>query len=372
MRNANRVLLSKPWAVRQMDKFANQFGYSIARIESLEQDFEHCQKVSSETTGMDNCIQTVNQILVDEKVASEQDLASKIGNLVGLYQGYKQAYHAAAEELGVLRTTSAPVIRKDSASQIVKTSPDFLGRIGLWFDQTETKKVVERPSIFLVTLPKSGTIFISHSLRQTLGYDYTSTLVTPTFPKNIVWGSMLLDFTRGEMIAASHMQPDKTNLEILSRSGVSRIVLHIRDPRAVLLSWAYFVLLRLKKRGGVTPAPLISLDALDNLEYFVESSFPLFVAWIEGWVMALAEHPEINALVMTHDELSLSPDIYFQRIFDFYGLGSPELKLVSKGEGTHFRSGDNSEWRKVFPDHLIQKMNDQIPDRLWSKFGWVR
>ncbi len=114
------------------------------------------------------------------------------------------------------------------------------------------------------------------------------------------------------------------------------------------------------------------MNALDNLEYFVDASFPTFVSWIDGWMSALMENTDINALIVTHDELSNDPDAYFGKIFAFYGLGSPQLQVVDKAEMTHFRSGDNTEWRRVFPDHLIQKMNDQIPDRLWDKFAWVR
>lgn len=327
---------------------------------------------ATDKAGIGAVIQSVEQILVQEGVSSSPDTASKIGNLVGLYQGYRQAYLTNAEELGYLRQTAAPVIRKQNASAPSEQTPEFLGRIGLWFDQPKAPEKAERPSIFLVTLPKSATVFIGHSLVKTLGYDFTSTLVTPTFPKNIIWGAMLLDFLKGGMVSASHLQPDTTNLNLLSRCGVDRIVLHIRDPRAALLSWAHFVMKSMNKERKPFLPQLESLNALDNLEYFVDASFPDFVGWIDGWISALLENPDINVLIVTHDELSKDPDAYFGKIFAFYGLGSPQLQVVAKAEMTHFRSGDNSEWRRVFPDHLIQKMNDQIPDRLWDKFGWVR
>lgn len=327
---------------------------------------------ATDKAGIGAVIQSVEQILVQEGVSSSPDAASKIGNLVGLYQGYRQAYLTNAEELGYLRQTAGPVIRKQNASSPSERTPDFLGRIGLWFDQPKAPEKAERPSIFLVTLPKSATVFIGHSLVKTLGYDFTSTLVTPTFPKNIIWGAMLLDFLKGGMVSASHLQPDPTNLNLLSRCGVDRIVLHIRDPRAALLSWVHFVMKSMSKERKPFQPQLESLDALDNLEYFVDASFPYFVSWIDGWMSALATDPKLDALIMTHDELSENPEAYFQKIFTFYGLGSPKLQVVDKAEMTHFRSGDNSEWRRVFPANLIQKMNDQIPDRLWEKFGWVR
>jgi hypothetical protein len=318
-------------------------------------------------------MRSVTQILVQEGIQSHtSEMSSNIGNLVGLYQGYRQAYLAHCEELGYLRQTAAPIVRKQTATAVPERSSEFLGRIGLLFDQPVVEEQHQRPSVFLVTLPKSATVFIAHSLVKTLGYDFTSTLVTPTFPKNIIWGTMLLDFLKGGMVSASHLQPDGTNLTLLARCGVNKCVLHIRDPRAALLSWAHFVMKSMRKERKPFHPPVNSLDALDNLEHFVDASFPDFVNWIDGWVSALAANPALDVLILTHDELSQSPETYFGKIFTFYALGTPELQLVDKAESTHFRSGDNSEWRRVFPDNLIQKMNDQIPERLWEKFGWVR
>lgn len=300
-----------------------------------------------DTAAVDAVMRSVGQILSQEGIQRTLEVASNIGNLVGLYQGYRQAYLAHCEEIGYLRQTAAPIVRKNMGGRIY------------------------RPSVFLVTLPKSATVFIGHSLVKTLGYDFTSTLVTPTFPKNIVWGEMLLDFLKGGMVSASHLQPDYDNLTLLSRCGVNKIVLHVRDPRAALLSWAHFVMKSMRKERKPYQPALDSLDALDNLEHFVDASFPYFVNWIDGWVSALSSDPDLQALILTHDELAQSPETYFGKIFAFYGMGIPELRLVDKAESTHFRSGDNSEWRRVFPEHLVKKMNDQIPDRLWEKFGWA-
>ncbi|MGH8646075.1 MAG: hypothetical protein ACREX4_17105, partial [Gammaproteobacteria bacterium] len=173
----------------------------------------------------------MESILEKEGIQINPDVATNVGNLIGLYHGYRKAYLTLSEELGILRQTAAPIVRNQSP-----VDPGFFGRIGIWAEQVKQPSKVEKPSIFLVTLPKSATVFVGHSIAQTLEYDITSTLVTPTFPKNIIWGPMLLDFLRGGMVSASHLQPDDTNLTLLKRTGVKQIVLHIRDPRAALLS----------------------------------------------------------------------------------------------------------------------------------------
>lgn len=307
--------------------------------------------------------QLIEQTLQAEGVECSNDIKSDIGHLIGLYQGYRQAYQTHSETLGYLRQVAAPVIREKAVSELPELHWEFLGRIGLWLDQPKCEENCQNPSIFLITLPKSGTVYVSHSLSRTLGYDHTSTLVTPTFPKNIIWGGMLLDFLKGNMVSVSHLQPDSTNAEILSRCKI-KIILHIRDPRAALLSWIHFV----GKSFKATASP----TALNNLEFFIESSFAHLVNWIEGWMSVLAVNPQLEALILTHEELSENPELYFKKIFTFYGLGSPELKLADKTEATHFRSGDNAEWRTVFPAYLVTKMNDQIPESLWLKFGWSR
>ncbi|MEF2550252.1 hypothetical protein VQ042_02615 [Aurantimonas sp. A2-1-M11] len=129
-----------------------------------------------------------------------------MGQLRSEREGYRSAYEEVQPRLNYLRMVTGPVSREE-------IDPSLMGK----------------PSIMVVTLPKSGTVYITQALRQSLGYDFTSVMVTPTFPKNIVWESMAVDFAKGGMVSASHMEPDVANLAALKYAGIDKAVVHFRD-----------------------------------------------------------------------------------------------------------------------------------------------
>lgn len=274
---------------------------------------------------------------------------SNIESLIQERDGFKNAYLQTSAELGQLRVSAAPVIR--TASQKEATA--------------------NKPSLFLVTLPKSGTVFISHSLRLTLGLDHTATLVTPTFPKNIIWPEMLSDFVDGGMISVSHMQPDATNISTLKAAGVVKGILHVRDPRAAIDSWLAFAP---KRANGyhqlVLNADHLKMSDEDRRKHLIDNTFPIFTRWLQDWLKLIDRDPDLNYLVLNHEDLKTNESEYFRRIMDFYGVSAP-LITVEKTENSHFRRGDNSSWRATFTPSEITRLNELMPSSFWIRFGLI-
>lgn len=75
------------------------------------------------------------------------------------------------------------------------------------------------PSIFLITIPKSATSHISHSLAKSLGYDHCSSVCTPVFPDNFLFPAMMRDFQKGGMVSVSHMRPTRWNMKVFKGFG---------------------------------------------------------------------------------------------------------------------------------------------------------
>jgi hypothetical protein len=283
-------------------------------------------------------------------------LLKDLEHLSGMYKGYKNAYHVLNAEVGRFRAYSAPYVRPDE----------------------EAKNCEDKPGIFLVTLPKSATVYIANSIASTLGYTLRHTIVTPTFPKNVVWAPMMYDFKRGGLMSVSHMQPDAYNMRTVKEAGLRKGVLHIRDPRAALLSWVHFV----NKRGDSIDAgtgsilnPLIErarqVSFSDRVDGCIGGFFLDCVAWIEGWMEQLKIDPRMDFLIVNHDELVADEEAYFDRIMKHYNLKA-KISTVVRDETTHFRNGDNDEWRSVLSAKQIQTMNDAIPDWMWDRFGWQK
>lgn len=284
------------------------------------------------------------------------DLVADVEKLSNYYKGYKNAYNILNVEVGHFRAYSAPYVRPNESIALSES----------------------KPSIFLVTLPKSATVFIANSIASSLDYTLTQTMITPTFPKNIVWSAMANDFSRGGMVSVSHMQPDVYNIRAITQAGIRKGVLHIRDPRAALLSWVHFMGKKVATHDTgaasiLNPAGQGFLD--QTFEQQVDSCIQIFfthcIDWIEGWMACLKEDPRLNFLVVSHDELVNDEMAYFNRIMEFYGFDTI-VSTVKRDETTHFRKGDNSEWREVLTPTQIKRMNDAIPDWMWERFGWEK
>ena len=267
--------------------------------------------------------------------------------------GYKNAYEIISERYYTMRSVVAPLVRE-------KVPDD----------------AADRPSIFLVTLPKSGTVFISHSLKQSLVYDYTSTLVTPTFPKNQIWDTMADDFGKGAMVSASHLQPDDTNIAALQRHGISKAVIHIRDPRAALSSWFHFrksyaANFKGNSEIGQVVLPVgetfAALSMEQQMDHFIDTFYVPAVEWIRGWLHHI---PNSDFLLKTHEELLESEPGYLQSVLQYYGI-SGDVAPVQRNKSTHFRKGDNTSWQEELTPAQLERVNALLPDEWIDRFGWV-
>tara|TARA_R110002124_G_scaffold11867_5_gene56451 strand:- start:936 stop:1943 length:1008 start_codon:yes stop_codon:yes gene_type:complete len=297
----------------------------------------------------------ITEALSHEGVESE-NLAKDACALSAIYKGYKNAYNLLHQEVGFLRAYSAPYVRPDA---------DVVG-------------LEDKPSIFIVTLPKSATVYIANSIASTLQYRLTNTLVTPMFPKNVVWSVMVHDFQRGGMVSASHMQADRQNMTAVKQAGLRKGVLHIRDPRAALLSWVHFMFkqgstYRFNARNIENPAgrALNEQPFEKRVDDCMETFFFSCVDWIADWTREIEADPRMDFLIVHHEELVADEAAYFSKIMSFYGIDAT-VGAVDKNETTHFRSGDNDEWRSEFTPAQIQRMNDAIPDWMFERFGWVK
>lgn len=286
-----------------------------------------------------------------------ETLNAEVGQLRSEREGYRNAFHTVEQRYNYLRMVAAPYRRESLAENL-------LGK----------------PSIFVVTLPKSGTVFIAHSLRQTLGYDQTAVLVTPTFPKNIVWRAMADDFMRGGLISSSHMQPDEENLRVIREAGIRKCVLHVRDPRAALASWFHFrntyglrsgEIERISQAEVAMPQSFRDQAKPLQIDHYIETFYRPSLAWLEQWVDVAATDRDLDVLLLTHDELARDEAGYMKKIMGFYGLDAP-VSLVGKERSTHYRRGDNVAWREDLTPAQVDRVNDMLPKSLADRFGWER
>jgi hypothetical protein len=172
--------------------------------------------------GITNPVVPVDQIAptLVNNAGAHQSITGDAMSLMSERDGYKQAYETLSTEVGRLRMLAGPARVR---------SPGEAGQ------------GIGKPSIMVVSLPKSGTVYTGAALAMTLGYDYAGRpLTSGTFPKDIVWPEIAQDFAKGGMVCTSHLQAEQRNLTLLQRAGITRGVLLVRDLRSALFSWFHY------------------------------------------------------------------------------------------------------------------------------------
>jgi hypothetical protein len=252
-----------------------------------------------------------------------------------------------------------------------------------------------QPSIFIATLPKSGTVFTRTAIVDAAGLEVPP-IDTATNSANLSgYCNAPNPYSRGDFTSehlnlpalrhlqpngfvwVSHCPPTHHNLCTLRDAGFDKVTALVRDPRDATVSWTYH--LRTMARSMMNynsfiqhlPVDYFHWLHADQLAFQVRTFLPTAVNWIEGWAGASMQN-----LVRVHfvlfDELRTQPQFVFQRIFEFHGVSEFDLAKVPAPEPgkRHFRKGESGAWRnefsesdKAFANNLIGSRLDRVFDR---------
>lgn len=238
------------------------------------------------------------------------------------------------------------------------------------------------PSVLFVSVPKSGTVFTQQTLARGVGLEIASVAVG-SFPRYAMSVKELARFRHGGMIAAEHCNASMENLQSLA-AFLDRWVVHIRDPRSVLLSWVHH-LNRLYAEQDTAPHELLYVcptpphaffgyPFFRQVEWNIEHFLPNVLGWIRTWVET-HDSGRYNILLTTYSDILASEDDFLARILDFYGIPHDLLRrprLEKTIHGSHFRVGRADEWRDAFSADQIARTTRMIGDDLLERFGWPR
>lgn len=236
---------------------------------------------------------------------------------------------------------------------------------------------LDNPSIFLVSIPKSGTVYLNAALRVGLGLPNVM-ISNGYFPEDQLNLAALPGFMAGGQIAPAHIDPSPTNLQFLD-AFVAKWIVHVRDPRSVVLSWIHHVARYHGSGQGdllyrVTPVPPQSYHALPmsaRVDWTIRYFLPCVVIWMTDW-MRIADASPARILVTEYQELLEDETALIDRILDFIGIDRGRYRHVppDKTMAAHFRTGTTDEWRQVFTPSQTEACGRLIPPALKARFGW--
>lgn len=224
-------------------------------------------------------------------------------------------------------------------------------------------------SYFLVAAQaKSGSVSFGNAVPQGFGL----TCTTYSMINLTVIPSWARDFAHGGACYNTHLLPTPENIDRLIEAGLTKVIVHTRDPRQIYLSALHHADRYRDDYPTRQKSNYYSLTfherALVDIGYFDE-----IVDWMNGW--ANAEGRGLAILYTTFEQFLMSTTETVERILEFYGANRQRFdwgEAVSRQTDVdyHFRLGQADEWRMALDGALIDKMNARIPKSLFEKFGW--
>jgi hypothetical protein len=244
------------------------------------------------------------------------------------------------------------------------------------FERTSSEiRSIRAPSILLNAIPKSAGVYIRNALRARLMFE-DADITAGIFPNDIICHDRLPAFMAGNKVAHHHFDASPTNLWFMRTVGL-RVVVHVRDPRACILSWVHHLKdvtspsQLLPHPANTPPAEYFGKDFGWRLDWMIDHHFPIFVRWIEQWAAAAPDFSDLVLLTSYEDFIS-DESAYFDRIIDFFGIPRARYFKIpmAKSAENNFRSGTADEWRGALTREQIERCNTALPTELAKKFGW--
>ncbi len=233
------------------------------------------------------------------------------------------------------------------------------------------------PAILVNTLPKTASESIWNKLAQGLGMAQCHVSIG-LFPDCCAVPARVQQLATGGISAKEHLPATPHNLATLVAAGISRIVMHVRDPRQATLSWAHFVRNDIGKRPLgplwrriVPPADVLDDSVRAQIDWHIANYLPIVVGYIGEWVAA-AEDPGngIEIRFLTFEEFKRDPADYYARVLEFLDIDAAMFAADANAEVVHLRKGETDEWRGTFKPIQRDRAWDKIPPPLAKRFGW--
>lgn len=191
------------------------------------------------------------------------------------------------------------------------------------------------PPVLLVTVPKSASETVWSRLSEGLRLPRAH-LSLGLFPHCLLLPDRLQAFARGGIAAKEHIRPTRHHLRALAETGVRRLVVHLRDPRQCLLSWAHFVLEDVSRRrlgplwrDTVPPKTVLDAGIAAVLDWCLDHVLPLHVAFVRDWLVAAREREGPEIRFTTFEDFRAEPDGLLAALLEWFGVDPADFDAAA-------------------------------------------
>ncbi|MBF0266286.1 MAG: sulfotransferase domain-containing protein [Gammaproteobacteria bacterium] len=257
----------------------------------------------------------------------------------------------------------------------------FNHRLSVLHDYFSIKRIVHNTHFFnssifpIVTIPHSGSAFILGQLVKNIDLTWMRSAGGLFLNQTLVQGFItspvqFFPESRNGYIIQEHLAPNHENVLFLEHL-LKKTIVHIRDPRQVILSMAHHFSTEFYLTGAFplleAPANFLELDLTEKLNFIIDRFASELNQWLLGWI-ELFENKQKNFQIMltNHEILKNRPEYLFQEIMKFYGIEQIEFNYERPVVGkAHYRKGTRNEWEKVFTEEQKQKVNSIFSDKIF-------
>lgn len=237
------------------------------------------------------------------------------------------------------------------------------------------------PPVLVVTVPKSASETIWNRLTEGLRLPRTHVSLG-LFPHCLLLPARVRAFAAGGISAKEHILPTRHNLRVLAEAGIRRLVVHLRDPRQCVLSWAHFVAGDVSRRklgplwrDTVPPKRVLDAGTAAVLDWCLERVLPLHLDFVRRW-LAVAGAPDRAGLpevrFTTFEDFLASPDRHMRQLLEAFDIPADLFDEAAAAEAAdvHRRRGEAEEWRRAFDRRQLRRIAGLWDAGLGARFGW--
>lgn len=231
-----------------------------------------------------------------------------------------------------------------------------------------------RPGIYVASLPKSASGFLSNTLASILGVPIARTAMVcrpgPATLDYFVVDAWAKCVAQGGCVTHEHTSASHGNPERLAEAGIRKIIVQIRDPRASTASLYHHFF-------GTEP----KAEYARSFKEFAAEYYGHLAGWVDGW-LCYADQVEkaIEVRIVTYDAIraeaadAIAGAIGFATGLDRRDAVDDHLNdRAARGELPHnFRKGEPENWRGMADSDLIEWFWGNTPGRVRSYLAMTK
>ena len=248
---------------------------------------------------------------------------------------------------------------------------DFITEICDYYD-----KAHHYPGLLINTLPKSGSVYITHFLARNLQLPILNKVAHGYFPYYYLIPNALDHLLLGNRIAQEHFDANPVNIHWLKKLDIP-FVLHVRDPRQATLSWVHHYNQCIREGANnytvhiTPPVDYLNLPLERQIDWHIDTHLVSVTLWLKQWMHALQKE-KLNVLVTYYRDLQNDEKSFFDRILKFYHISGKfsDAPNPQKDQNLHFRKGLLDEWKTVFTEQQVERCDRIIGEEIFDFFGW--